>query len=108
MTSRGGVGVLHICGNVQKILKEMAEVGFDALSIEEKVDVAAAKAVIGPRPALVGNISAAKTLFLGKPEQVREEAKRAIAAGINVLAPGCGIAPRTPLENIRALVDAST
>jgi [methyl-Co(III) methanol-specific corrinoid protein]:coenzyme M methyltransferase len=98
--------VLHICGGVQKIIKDMAETGFDALSIEEKVDVAAAKKVIGPRPTLVGNVSAARTLLSGTPEQVKEECKRAIAAGIDVLAPGCGIAPRSPLENIRAFVGA--
>lgn len=106
ITKKGGIGVLHICGGVQKIIKDMAETGFDALSIEEKVDIAWAKEVIGSRPALVGNISAAKTLLLGTPDAVRAECRRAIEAGIDVLAPGCGIAPRTPLENIRALVNA--
>jgi len=103
ITKKGGIGVLHICGGVQKIIKDMAETGFDALSIEEKVDVAAAKKAIGPRPTLVGNVSAAKTLLLGTPDAVRADCRRAIEAGIDVLAPGCGIAPRTPLENIRAL-----
>ncbi|MEN3017385.1 MAG: methylcobamide:CoM methyltransferase MtaA [Candidatus Methanosuratincola petrocarbonis] len=104
INKKGAIGVLHICGGVQKIIKDMAETGFDALSIEEKVDIVTVKEAIGPKPTLVGNISAAKTLFLGSPEQVREECKRVIDAGIDVLAPGCGIAPQTPLDNIRALV----
>ncbi|MEN3052954.1 MAG: methylcobamide:CoM methyltransferase MtaA [Candidatus Methanosuratincola petrocarbonis] len=106
ITKRGGIGVLHICGGVQKIIKDMAETGFDALSIEEKVDIASAKELVGSRPVLVGNISAAKVLLTGTPEQVKQECIKAINSGIDVLAPGCGIAPRTKLENIRALVSA--
>ena len=104
---RGAVGVLHICGNARRIVKDMAETGFDALSVEEKVDIREAKAVIGPKPALVGNISSAKTLLMGSPADVEREARAAIEAGVDVLAPGCGIAPRTPLANIKVLADVA-
>lgn len=107
INSRGAIGVLHICGVAQKIIKDMAATGFPALSIEEKVDIAQAKQMIGSKPTLVGNVSAARTLFSGAPDAVREEAKRAIANGINVVAPGCGIAPGTSLANLRALVSAA-
>ena len=104
---KGALGVLHICGNVQKICKDMAETGFDGLSVEEKVDLVKARELIGaPKPSLIGNVAAAKCIFSGTPDDVLQEAKRAIAAGVNVLAPGCGIAARTPLENIKALVSA--
>jgi [methyl-Co(III) methanol-specific corrinoid protein]:coenzyme M methyltransferase len=104
---KGAVGVLHICGGTLKIIKDMAETGFDSLSIEEKVDIVKAKEIIGPKPALIGNVAAAKILFSGTPESVRAEAKRAITAGVNVLAPGCGLPAPTPLENIQALVNAA-
>jgi len=107
ITSKGAMGVLHICGGVLKIIKDMAETGFESLSIEEKVDVATAKAIIGAKPTLVGNVSAARTLFSGTPDAVKAEALRAIAAGIDVLGPGCGIAPRSPLDNVKALVSAA-
>ena len=104
---RGAIGVLHICGKAQKIIKDMAETGFHALSVEEKVNIREAKTLIGPKPALVGNISSAKTLLMGTPAEVEEEARVAIESGVDVLAPGCGIAPYTPLANIKALVDAA-
>jgi len=107
ISKKGAIGVLHICGTAMKILKDMSESGFTALSIEEKVDLVKAREVVGAKP-LVGNVSAARTLFSGTPDAVREEAKRAIAAGINVLGPGCGIAPRTPLDNVKALVNAAS
>jgi [methyl-Co(III) methanol-specific corrinoid protein]:coenzyme M methyltransferase len=103
---KGAVGVLHICGRAQRIVKDMAETGFHALSVEEKVNIKEAKATIGPKPVLVGNVSSAKTLLMGTPAEVEEEARAAIEAGVDVLAPGCGIAPHTPLVNIRALVEA--
>ena len=106
ISSKGAIGVLHICGTALKIIKDMSETGFTALSIEEKVDLAKAREIIGAKP-LVGNISAARTMFSGTPDMVKEEAKRAIDAGINVLGPGCGIAPRTPLANIKALVSTT-
>jgi [methyl-Co(III) methanol-specific corrinoid protein]:coenzyme M methyltransferase len=34
------------------------------------------------------------------------EAKACLEDGIDILAPGCGLAPHTPLENIKALFRA--
>jgi len=98
------LSVLHICGNVFKILDSMSRCGFDALSIEEKVnDIRKAKEMTNKRARLVGNIACATTLFNGTPGMVRSESQHSIEKGIDVLAPGCGLAPRSPLENIRAL-----
>jgi len=118
--------VLHICGATTPIIPDMADSGFDAISIEDKVEMAKAKELakgggssrsmggFGARPAMgptkvtkvAGNVSTAKTLFTGTPEEVKEEAKRALKAGTDFLAPACGIAPRSPLANIKALVEA--
>lgn len=104
--NKGGVSVLHICGRTQKILKDMADTGFHALSIEEKVDIREAKSIVGNRARIVGNISPVKVLLSGTPEEVRAECKKTIEAGVDVLAPGCGLAPRTPLENIKAFANS--
>jgi len=96
--------VLHICGRTEKIRAEMAETGFDGLSIEVE-DVVAAKSVIG-EVKILGNVSLSKTLFLGKPEDMKEEARKALRSGVNLLEPNCGISPSTPVENIKAMVEA--
>ena len=101
------VTVLHICGNVGPILDYMADCGFEGLSVEEKVgSVKKAKEIIGNRARLVGNISSPFTLLPGPIEKIKEESKKALAEGIDVLAPGCGIAPMTPLAHIKAMVEA--
>lgn len=101
--------ILHICGNALPIIGHMAECGFSGLSVEEKVDLAAAKRAIGDRKiALVGNVPSAGVLLNGSEDEVYREAKKAVAAGVDILAPSCGIAPRTPTKNLRALVRAAT
>ncbi|MDD3042258.1 MAG: methylcobamide:CoM methyltransferase MtaA [Methanosarcinaceae archaeon] len=99
------VTILHICGNVNSVLDYMADCGFEGLSVEEKIgSVKQAKEVIGDRATLVGNISSPFTLLPGPEDKIRTESKQALEDGIDVLAPGCGIAPMTPLENIKAMV----
>lgn len=99
--------VLHICGNVTPIIDMMADTGFDGLSLEEKVkDLKGAKETIGDRASIVGNVSSPFTILGGTPDKVKEDAKKAMDDGVDVLAPGCGIAPNSPLANVQALVDA--
>jgi [methyl-Co(III) methanol-specific corrinoid protein]:coenzyme M methyltransferase len=45
-------------------------------------------------------------LLPGPVDKIKAEAKQALEEGVDVLAPGCGIAPMTPLENIKAMVAA--
>ncbi len=106
-SSVNSVTVLHICGNVNPILSDMADCGFEGLSVEEKIgSPKKAKEVIGNRARFVGNISSPFTLLPGPVDKIKAEAKQALEEGVDVLAPGCGIAPMTPLENIKAMVAA--
>jgi [methyl-Co(III) methanol-specific corrinoid protein]:coenzyme M methyltransferase len=106
-SSVNSVTVLHICGNVNGILSDMADCGFEGLSVEEKIGSAKkAKEVIGGRARFVGNVSSPFTLLPGPVDKIKAEAKQALADGVDVLAPGCGIAPMTPRENIKAMVAA--
>lgn len=101
-----GPKILHICGDTLHSLKTLSECGFDAISIEEKVSIKAAKESVGDRAGIIGNISPSRTLLFGTPASVKAEAKQCLSEGVDILSPGCGIAPRTPLANIRALVEA--
>ena len=106
-SSVDSVTILHICGNVNSILSYMADCGFEGLSVEEKIgSPKKAKEVIGDRARFVGNISSPFTLLPGPIDKIKAEAKLALEEGVDVLAPGCGIAPMTPLENIKAMVAA--
>lgn len=98
--------VLHICGNTIDLLRYIRDSGFDAYSFEEKIDVLAAKKILGDRISLVGNIAPVATMLQGTPEMVTAEAISSMKDGIDLLSSGCTLSPLTPLENIRALAEA--
>jgi [methyl-Co(III) methanol-specific corrinoid protein]:coenzyme M methyltransferase len=101
-----GMKLLHMCGDATAILEPLADSGFQGLSIEEKVDVAYASQMVGDEVCLIGNVSPAETLLYKSRDVIKKEAKQCIEDGIGILAPGCGIAPRTPLEHLKAFVAA--
>jgi [methyl-Co(III) methanol-specific corrinoid protein]:coenzyme M methyltransferase len=101
-----GIRILHMCGDATLVLDPLADAGFDGISIEEKVSVGLAKEIVGNRVRLIGNVSPSDTLLTKNPEAVMNEATACLEDGIDILAPGCGLAPQTPLKNIKALLKA--
>lgn len=101
-----GLKILHMCGDATTVLDPLADSGFEGISIEEKVSVSFAKRIVGNRVRLIGNVSPSDTLLTKGPEEVIIEARACLEDGIDILAPGCGLAPHTPLENIKALFRA--
>jgi [methyl-Co(III) methanol-specific corrinoid protein]:coenzyme M methyltransferase len=99
--------ILHICGNVDKIVGYMAETGVEALSLEPKADVDLARRTAGPTTIILGGVDVATTLFMKTPDVVREAAREQIEMGLDILAPGCAIAPGTPTENLLAMVEVA-
>ncbi len=99
--------ILHVCGKTTSILDLMAESGVKGLSIESSVDMRNAKEIVGKRASLIGNIDPVKVLLNGKPEDVMRESRRIIMEGVDILAPGCGLPPHTPLANMKAMIEAA-
>lgn len=96
--------IIHICGNVDKIVPFMEDTGCAAISIEPKSDVRLARKILGPQGILIGGVDTATTLFMKGPGEVREGSIEQIEMGLDVLAPGCAIAPGTPVENLLEMV----
>jgi [methyl-Co(III) methanol-specific corrinoid protein]:coenzyme M methyltransferase len=96
--------VLHICGETDKIIPAMCATGLAGISIEEKSDLRYALEVAHSKGVTVfGNVAAASTLFMGTPQECYQEAQASLELGVDFLAPGCGLAPASPLENILQL-----
>ena len=89
-------------------LPEIAASGADGVGLDWTVDIAAARAAVGSRVALQGNLD--PLVLLTDPETVAREASAIVrAAGPapgHVFNLGHGIVPGTPPENVAALVEA--
>ena len=99
--------ILHICGNVDPIVEWMGQTGADILSLEPKADVGLARRKCGPNMIMMGGVDTATTLFMKDVETVKGGSEESIAAGIQILAPGCAVAPGSPLENLLAMVEVA-
>lgn len=99
--------ILHICGNTADILPNMANTGANGISIDHEVDLTYAKSVCHGKAAVLGNICATTTLLKGTPSEVTSAVMRCLEAGTDAVAPGCGLALETPLENLKAMAEAT-
>ena len=106
MAQVGGPIILHVCGNCSDRLELFAESGVDAYHFEWQVDSKEAVRRVGSRISLAGNINNAQTLLQGTPADVYKQARYAIEAGVHLIGPECAIPLSTPVENLRAIVEA--
>lgn len=106
----GAKTLLHICGDSTRVLDLYAETGADVIEIDHKVDLARAREIVGDRASLIGNVDPVTVLLQGTPERVRTVADACLATcagGGYVLGSGCVVPRITPLENVRAMVEAA-
>ncbi|OIQ60875.1 uroporphyrinogen decarboxylase [Moorella thermoacetica] len=108
----GAAPSLHICGNTRRIWRDMAATGAACLSLDDVIDLAEAKATVGDKVILVGNIRPARTMYLGTPADVVANVKECLRKAYDnpkgyILALGCGLPAGTPPENIHALMEAA-
>jgi uroporphyrinogen decarboxylase len=92
-------------------LDEMANCGADALGLDWTVNLGRARALVGDRVALQGNLDPA--ILFASPEQIRAEVERSLTAyGVpsagsgHVFNLGHGISQFTPPESVTAMVEA--
>jgi uroporphyrinogen-III decarboxylase len=85
----------------------MVDTGADAISIEKKTDLEVAVRAVKGRASVIGNIDPVRTLLEGSFSDIENAVRMAVHAGINAIAPGCSIAPRTSLDHIRCMVNSA-
>jgi len=102
---------LHICGKTRPVWTLMADTGADCLSIDNEASLAEAKAAVGKRVRLMGNVPPVAVLFESDPAGVREAVRACVREGGDnprglVVASGCSLPTETPFANIDAMMRA--
>ena len=100
--------VIHFGTDTGGLLPLMREAGGDVIGVDWRVDLGNAWSAIGFDRAIQGNLDPV-TLF-ASPEQIRRQAAAILARAArrpgHIFNLGHGILPETPVDHVRALVDA--
>lgn len=113
---RLGVDVLfHSCGNVFDIVGDLIEIGMDVLDPVQPgaMDIQRLARAFGGQVAFSGAIDIQQLLCSGTPRDVKDEVRTIIDTlgrpfgDSLLLGPANVMTPETPLENLRALFEAS-
>lgn len=106
---KGGVKIkLHICGNITRLLPQIAKTGADIVDIDWMVSLVEARRVLGPQVTLAGNFDPSGVLLQSTPQVIAAAATGCIKAAEPpvgtrfLLQPGCEVPPGTAEANIDA------
>lgn len=100
--------ILHICGDTNSIITDMAECGADAISVDQKNCMAETRQKLGSETIVLGNFDPIKVLHKGNVKDVGPAVIESLKGGANAVWPGCDLWPEVPRENMEALMKALT
>ncbi|MDR2478175.1 MAG: hypothetical protein LBD48_02550 [Treponema sp.] len=102
--------VCHICGNLDIIIEDVANIGFEGVEIDYKTNIANAARVMKGKSVVFGPIDPSGMFYFGTPEKMSKEVLRVLdcfGGGGIVLGAGCAIPTGAPEQNIRAFVETA-
>ncbi len=98
-----GFTTIHSCGETSEVLDSLADLGATGLSVETSYDPEGIYERIGGKVQLLGGIPPIDLMLQGTPEAIVANAKKYSDIGYALITPECGVPPRTPCDNLRAL-----
>lgn len=109
-SKEGTFRTLHICGNTMSFLPEMLETGTECLSLDQVMDMAEVARVVPEDIVIMGNLDPIYVLAELNPEEIRTETLKLLKSMAPypnfVISFGCDCLPDTPIENLKAALQA--
>jgi len=105
--------IYHVCGNTMHLIKEMADAGVAALSLDSPksgIDMVKAAEMVPEDIIIIGNISPTEAITDGTAEEVKRVTKALLEKMRPfpnfILSTGCDIPQEAPIENMLAFMQA--
>ncbi len=98
--------ILHICGKTTGHLPYIAQTGLSCYNFDEKLDIQEAVKHLKGKVLISGYVPTIPVLLEGTPKDVYEWSIQCLDNGVEMLTPGCAMAPHTSIDNINAMADA--
>ncbi|AOY77497.1 methylcobamide:CoM methyltransferase MtbA [Clostridium formicaceticum] len=98
--------IVHICGRMKNVYAEVNKIKSDVLSFDSIVSMKEAKENL-PERLLMGNVST-YTIEFGEPRKVAELTQKCVKDGANILSPACGLGMKSPLKNVKSMIESLT
>jgi len=104
-----GIRVLcHICGNLDNIISDVADVGFAVVEVDYKTDIPRAQAILAGKSVMSGPLDPSGVFMFGTPGFVVQKTKEVLDIFQNrdiIIGAGCALPAGVPEENIRAFAE---
>ncbi|MDE2310068.1 MAG: methylcobamide--CoM methyltransferase [Betaproteobacteria bacterium] len=97
--------IVHICGDVRCLGMLLSEIAAESISVDAMVSINTLKE-LAPAKVSMGNVST-YLLEKGAPGDITKHGERCLKVGVDILAPACGISPKTSVANIKGLSRAA-
>ncbi len=103
---------LHICGKTKSIWPILGDMNISTFSVDNCEDLEELKRVMGSKVCIIGNIDPVSVIRNGTVDDVYNSVKSCIEKAADspkgyMIASGCDIPSGAPMENIKAVVDAT-
>ncbi len=95
--------ILHICGRTVDRMEYIAQTGMSAFHYDSKNGPQESMDVVGDRISLVGNINNPETIFACGPEEVGQQVRENLEAGVQLVGPECAVPLQASIENLKAI-----
>ncbi len=108
--SKGKGVVIHICGQTNKIWRDLADMGIAGMSIDNVASIKECKETIGMDTKIMGNVDPGGVMYSGTPLEVRLKTLECIRDGYDspkgyLIMSGCSLPVDSPFENIDSMMD---
>ncbi len=102
VNDKGIPTIIHICGQMKNVYKEVNQIKSNALSFDAMVNLEEARKEL-PTRCIMGNLSTYAIEF-GSPDKIKSLTELCIKQDVDIVSPACGLGMKSPLENVQEIL----